>query len=302
MDSNRRSGASFTAAVHPGQSGWVIRTGWKRHGSDPRWNTNPEQYFFSPFQHNSFTWLIEGKEGLYPGSNAVAGNIWYRGTGGFCGAGPDGAGTIQDIFPGFAGWGKNIIAGAPIEGSYPSGYPSGTVLNLCPNNAACAANSDFDHSLYGKLFQNPNASLLGVRDTHAWAKRSMADGLDIGVDVNQLPEIGGLRVTPTDRTVLFQWSLTSPILHIPCVVEVNDGPDFAGNYVGELSQISTYYRQDADDYGRFARDGNNRMITIGHTVPLHASTTYYYRLHSGGDTRRGEFTTAAGGHGQWPTR
>ncbi|HYI92301.1 MAG TPA: hypothetical protein VEX68_02035, partial [Bryobacteraceae bacterium] len=206
-----------------------------------------------------------------------------------------GAGTIQDIFPGFAGWGKNIIAGAPIEGSYPSGYPSGTVLNLCPGNAACTTNWDFDHPLYGRVFRNPNAGLFAVRETHAWAKRALPDGSDIGADVNQLPEIGDLRVTPTDRTVLFQWSLTSPILHIPCVVEVNDSPDFAGNYVGELSQISTYYRQDADDYAPYARHGNTRMITVGHSVPLNASTTYYYRLHCGGDTRRGEFTTDAGG-------
>ena len=55
------------------------------------------------------------------------------------------------------------------------------------------------------------------------------------------------------------------IQNIPCVVEVNETPHFTGRYAGELSDISTYYRQDADDSDRtHAKDAF--MLTVGHSV------------------------------------
>jgi hypothetical protein len=121
----------------------------------------------------------------------------------------------------------------------------------------------------------------------------MPDGSDIGADTDDIPNIQGLSVTPTDRMVLFQWSVTAPIENIPCVVEVNETPDFMGRYAGELSDIGTYYRQDADDSDRNTRQGLLSMLTVGHSIALMPSTLYYYRLQCGGDARHGTFTTTA---------
>jgi hypothetical protein len=172
----------------------------------------------------------------------------------------------------------------------------GTVLSNCPGVAACNQDWDYEDPQYGRLFRNRSAGLLKVQDTNTWAKRVLDDGSDVGADPDELPEIRNLTVTPTNRSALFSWSVTNPIAHIPCVVEVNETPDFqAGRYAGELSDIATYHRQDADDAERYMRSesGIDRMITVGHTVPLNNLTTYYYRLQCGGDTRRGSFVTAA---------
>jgi len=111
--------------------------------------------------------------------------------------------------------------------------------------------------------------------------------------------IQGLQVIPTDRSVLFTWNVTDPISEIPCVVEVHTAPDLeTGSYVGELSEIATHYRQDADDADRNYRDGNRRMLVIGHSVRLQAATPYYYRLHCGGDVAVGMFQTLTAAEGR----
>jgi hypothetical protein len=64
-----------------------------------------------------------------------------------------------------------------------------------------------------------------------------------------------------------------------------------GAFAGELSDMATYYRQDADNADQFVRDQLRRMAIVGNNVSLSPETTYYYRLQCGGDTRRGSITT-----------
>ena len=240
----------------------------------------------------------------FPGDNSMVGNIWPRWGAAFrSSVGNDGGSTLN-IFP-CAGatadnctaqqWDKNVIVGAPTG---TTNFRRGSVLSNCPTSASCPEDWSFaglqaDGNSYGPLLRNPAAGLFGVQNEHGWAKRSMPDGSDIGADTDDIPNIQGLSVTPTDRMVLFQWSVTAPIQNIPCVVEVNETPDFTGRYAGELSDISTYYRQDADDSDRNTRQGLLRMLTVGHSVALTPATLYYYRLQCGGDARHGTFTTSA---------
>jgi hypothetical protein len=130
----------------------------------------------------------------------------------------------------------------------------------------------------------------------------MPDGSHIGADMAQVPEIRNLTVTASDRTVLFRYTLTPVIQDTPCVVEVATSPDFdspwmgvANAYVGELASasIGTHYGKDADSHDRYVRRWLTRMIAIGVDNNLSANTLYFYRLHCGGDVRRGNFTTSA---------
>lgn len=112
------------------------------------------------------------------------------------------------------------------------------------------------------------------------------------------------------------FTLTNPIAHIPAVLEVHVAPDFEGNYwgktqgdniwgltgtekpywhgedalyAGEQADMSTNYGKESSAHARNMSVGNRRMIRI---EGLTANHTYYYRLHAGGDVRRGMFTTA----------
>jgi hypothetical protein len=201
---------------------------------------------------------------------------------------------LTDKFPGTNSGGllgKHIIVGAPTDG-----FPDGMVWSGCPTSARCIF-STADKPDWWAVFKNPDAGNFTLKDDQ-WGKRALPDGMDIGADPAQLPEIRDLTVLPTDRMVLFRWTVTQPIMDTPCVIEVHTAPDFESDwhgrpaaYVGELSDISNYYRADADNADRNTRFGLDRMATIGYAVPLTSSTTYYYRLHCGGDVRRGMFTT-----------
>jgi len=152
------------------------------------------------------------------------------------------------------------------------------------------------------LFRNYATGDYGINPGHSWAARSMPDGSDIGADMSQIPQIRNLSVTPTARDVQFRYTVTAPIQHIPCVVEVHTAPDFettdylgrTTGYAGELSHIETYYQQDADNADRFVQpQPGERMIMVGYSVPLAADTDHWYRLQCGGDTVRGQFRTLA---------
>lgn len=252
--------------------------------------------WYSPFQRESWTVDVDTQGLTVGGNNSFRGNILSRGgvvhkIGGLRGAfGGDGAPGSIAQWPGVAGFGRNIIIGSPTGAQ---NYPAGSVLSNCPGTAACTENWDYDDPIHGKLLNNIGAGLLQVRPTHAWAKRALPDGSDIGADVSDVPQIENLQVSPTDRLVLLRWSLTSPIADIPCAAEVNTTPDFAGPYAGELADIRKYFQQDADTADRNIRHNNERMVSIGYAATLSPSTRYYYRLQCGGDTRRGVFTTLA---------
>jgi hypothetical protein len=239
----------------------------------------------------------------FPGDNSMVGNIWPRWGAAFrSSVGNDGGSTLK-IFPCTGStadncttrqWDRNVIVGAPTG---TTNFRRGSVLSNCPTAASCPEDWGFaglqaDGNSYGQLLRNPAAGLFGVQNEHGWAKRSMPDGSDVGADTADIPDIQGLSVTPTDRMVIFQWLVTAPIQNIPCVVEVNETPDFTGRYAGELSDIGTYYRQDSDESDRNIRQGLLRMLTVGHSVALTPSTLYYYRLQCGGVARHGTFTTS----------
>lgn len=248
--------------------------------------------FYTPFTHESSTWGIEGAPGVYGGNNRVSGNIFTRGKEGVRSSyGADGSPSTLAVFPGVQGWGRNVILGSPTG---PQNYVPGTVLSNCSSSAACTEDWDYDDPQYGKLFRNRAAGLFKIMDTNRWAKRVLDDGSDMGADPDELPQIRNLSVSPTSRTVVFAWSVTNPIAHIPCIVEVNEKPDFAaGYYAGEMAEIETYFRHEIDTAERNIRSDTERMLTVGHAVPLKSEFKYYYRLQCGGDTLRGSFTTMA---------
>lgn len=177
---------------------------------------------------------------------------------------------------------KNMFAGANIS-SYNTG--GGVAYNACAGATGCGSPD------YTTIFKNYNKGDYKVAGTSGYRNLG-TDGADLGANFDMLPEIRDLRVTTTDRMVEFQYSVTQPISHIPCVVELSVSPDFT-SYAAELNDISTYYKQDSDYYDRFIRNGRKRQLILGHTVNLSPETKYYYRLHCGGDMRDGNFTTLA---------
>jgi hypothetical protein len=184
-------------------------------------------------------------------------------------------------------WDRNVFAGLN-KTTYSTS--SGLLYNLCAATN-CAGGKDwtliYPRYTYGDYTVGSSLSTF---------KRADTNGRDFGVDRTQLAEIRNLTVTPSDRMVLFTWSVSIPIRDIPCVVEVNTKPWFdAAYYAGEqaAAQIGSYPRYDADDHDRNPRVGLSRQIVVGHTVNLTASTLYHYRLQCGGDATTGEFTTSA---------
>jgi hypothetical protein len=236
--------------------------------------------------------------GGFDGVRTLTGNIWARGTAGAVsspGGTHDFGATQTTWFPGTNSggvWGNNIILGAAA-----GAFPENLVWTGCSTTDACIRSLS-DSMDWSSVFMNAEAGDFRLRDDQ-WGKRAMSDGLDAGADVSQLPEIRNLTITPSDRSVLFRYTVTEPIANIPCVVEVHTAPDFEtpvwqGNpagYAGELSDISNYHGQDSDDAPRNVRIGAERTLTVGYAVPLKPATTYFYRLHCGGDVRRGSFMT-----------
>lgn len=251
------------------------------------------------------------------GTRVWDGNIWaslanasfYRG-----GLSPEEAGFLP-VFPGSddvsgkAYWRKNVVLGAA-QGSYQrTTYPAGTAWTGCPTGARCSGTTGLPIPDYSPVLVNAPKSDFRVRSDFAFGKRSL-DGGDLGADPDQVPMIRSLTVTPTDRAVAFQYRLTSVIKDIPCVIELHTNPDmestdWAGNPTGpaaELTQLLPATARatiqdaagnniDSDAHDRNYRDGNRRMIVLGHTTNLAADTSYNYRQHCGGDIALGIFRT-----------
>ena len=187
---------------------------------------------------------------------------------------------------------KNIIAGVDLRK-----YTTGINYNLCPTDARCTINFDFDHPQYGKLFDDLSAGVYRVREGHI-AKRGGTDGKDIGADYDQLPQIRKLRIETTDRVGLFKYNVSEPIKQIPCVIEVSDKRDLS-TIIPDLN-ASVFLRPGTDQQPDSIVSGVRRTLRIGKNVALSPSTVYWYRLHCGGDAAEGSFTTKTARTGSKP--
>jgi hypothetical protein len=248
--------------------------------------------FYTPFVHHSYPITTGGGGGAgFAGERKMIGNIWSRGVGGSNGvsanAPEDGGFALVGKFPGTSTggiWGKQIILGGRQDA-----FASGTVWTGCPSTSVCLTSTSQTPD-WRTVFVNPAGGDFSVKEG-SWGKRAL-NGIDLGADPAQLAQIRGLTVVPDSRSVELRWSVTDPIAHIPCIVEVHTAPDFeSGQYAGELSDIRTYYGHDIDNANRAWVIGNQRTIKVGDFVPLAGGTPYYYRLHCGGDVQRGMFVT-----------
>jgi hypothetical protein len=270
-------------------------TVWTNEVGTP-YHTTTSHLFFTPIvdkftaDHNTILgsnvgWALYGDQSSseYPGDTVITNNIWGKNVNGFYRStehtGMSAALCRSTTCPP-SQWSHNILLGMNIT-SYAAS--PGSVANLCSGSAACASPS------YGLLFRDFSRGKLDVNPSTAFSRKS-TDGSDYGADISQLPQIRDLSVTATDRLAVFQYRITQPIAHIPCVVEVSAIPDFS-TYAGELANIGSYWRQDSDDVDRLPREGLQRAIVVGQMAPLAAGMLHYYRLHCGGDVRTGTFTT-----------
>jgi hypothetical protein len=192
---------------------------------------------------------------------------------------------------------KNWSAGSVIL----TGTPTDAFRNGCTTlTTNCTAPAAWDFSYAdGKLFRSTSGGDFRIRPTSTWA-RTTDTGRPIGADLNEVPLIKNLRVTTTDTTITFNYQLTNPIKNVSCALELHGAPDFESStfngatglgYSAELSDMSTYYARPIDSYIGFPREGNSRTIVLGTDEPLTPLTTYFYRLHCGGDFTRGSATT-----------
>ncbi|MCW5977238.1 MAG: hypothetical protein KIT09_04135 [Bryobacteraceae bacterium] len=237
---------------------------------------------------------LEGRGDLHAGDAELLNNIFPRGNqGGIRGAShTEGSSSLDNLLCGgkpcpVTQFNKNIIAGVDLRR-----YSTGETYNLCSTNTGCGIDWDFDDPRYGRLFANYSGGDYSVREGN-FAKRGGTDGADIGADFNQLPQIRDLVIETTDRQALFKYRLTEPIQRIPCVVEVSDQRDLSTS-IPDLNP-SLFSRPGSDRQSDSIVDSQRRTrtIRIGGNVPLSASTTYWYRLHCGGDASEGSFTTKA---------
>jgi hypothetical protein len=248
--------------------------------------------------------ISNGGPSSWTGDNRVVGNIWPRGAAGFRSGYANDGGASLSIWPcGGASpanctaqqWDKNVIVGAP---SGPGNWRTGSVLSNCPTTAACKedwkySGSQADGQTYGALFSDSAAGQLSVRSGHAWASKALPDGSDVGADVTLVPAMNQFSVVASDRMLLFRWTVTEVIKHIPCIVEVSTVPELYGGYAGEAGDVRTYGAYLSDTAESSIREGTDRMLIVGAKRPLTASTEYFYRLQCGGAARVGTVVTTA---------
>jgi len=255
----------------------------------------------------TLSWSEHFPNSATPGPNYIFGNIFPRGTAGMSssfGEGSSGSnipttyGTLDRTI-GLAPYTDTFFKNAIIGGGTVS-YPSGSMLGNCTGTSACVEFSGgapaawtYNHPTYGVLFRDFANRDYRVRPSHTWAKNSLPDGRSVGANLALLPLINDLAVQPTDRMALVTWTLTEANRDMGCIIDVNAQEDFLGAYVGDQSDIATYYGSDQASHDSYIKRGLDRMVIVGKNINLSPSTTYYYRLHCGGDTRRGSFTTKA---------
>jgi hypothetical protein len=136
------------------------------------------------------------------------------------------------------------------------------------------------------------------------------DGKDIGADIDNVPLIRSLTVTPMAYSALFRWAMPSGAANRACQVEVSEDSGLLnddGDYVVVNSLRPDYFiRADSDSANARATrspDGILRWFQVGdpatatgddgqvHDLALTRGAKYYYRITCGGLIERGSFTT-----------
>lgn len=240
--------------------------------------------------------VLERAQGVTGGDAPVIfrNNIMQRGTQGVKGSGtPEGIRSLELFFCAGAPCpesdvGQNIIAGVNRQ------LYANNTYNLCPTDAACAA----DYS--GARFTDPANHDYSLADDSPYKGRA-TDGTDIGVDMSRLPQIRNLRVQATSRQAVFSYELSQPIQHIPCVLEVSRKRDLSEPVV-DVNPV-LFRRSDSDRRSSAITNGGRHIFVVGQDITetaldgtgysraLSPLTQYYYRLQCGGDSRSGDFKT-----------
>jgi hypothetical protein len=145
--------------------------------------------------------------------------------------------------------------------------------------------------------------LKGQPGESPYWKSSTSKG-PLGADISQLPLIRNARVAAGSQSAVLAWDLSAPIASIPCVLEVSTSRNLVSklNSWTVVADVNPVLYQQADLSTRAGNvsAGAERIFVVGKDAvesgqnrKLTPSTTYYYRLMCGGDSRQGSFQTTA---------
>ena len=182
-------------------------------------------------------------------------------------------------------WTKNIHSGAPAD-IYP-GTATGDTGNTNYNTARDSIG--FRGASVGNFRLKSSSSFF----------RDGTDGLPLGADWSEIPEMLNFTVQATDREATFTWNMSAAIsdnklaangLTAACAATV--GARDLLSFVSDLDP-NTYTLPHVDTNDIHIRRGSYRMIRVGSRVALTPSTEYGYRIQCPGYAKEGTFTTAA---------
>lgn len=169
-------------------------------------------------------------------------------------------------------WNSNVIAGAPT-----TGYPTGSVYNVCPSDSGCSVNWDYDHPTYGKLFVDFQNQNFTIRPTHPMA-RAGYDGGPVGARMDRLPVMRrpstggiGIDVSTSSTGVTMDWIVSADMAHIACSVHLSTHWDMDSLVPGIPPAVQN-----------LSRTRRRFQMTLN-------PGTYYYEVHCG-SIEAGEFT------------
>lgn len=152
---------------------------------------------------------------------------------------------------------------------------------------------------YGTIADSWNPAYF--RDQSTWEVSSAVlknkghDAKDVGADINQLPLIRNLKVTPSDKYALFQFDLSAQAAKYPVSLRICTEDPEVNPVCSNIADLdpAVYARPDSSDNDRFPAQNNRRTMIVGQNARLTPGSTYYYQLEGGGVSAKGTFTTTA---------
>lgn len=184
---------------------------------------------------------------------------------------------------------NHIVAGADVSNSE---IPAADIdaaaslrHNLCPTDASCTRNFDYDDPTFGKLFRNfvGEESLVNdytIRTGH-YAFNSGRGAKSWGADPRNIPRISDVVVLPTASSVVMKWRVSPVLSRHSCTVnlQTNEDPLEWGTVVSSLDPNLSANPGVVDPN----TDGDNNWLTRGVTIGgLSGGTQYYGWIHCGG--------------------